>query len=148
MSAYPSVKLALAPSASAYSACFRPIISVRYVKIATSNIGAKKIKYEASKTDAKSPLFALVGKELKKFFTSAIYMLNSGIGLIFTVAVAVLALVKKPMLHEIALVLFGSLDYLAPALAIGLVFLSSMNMMSASALSLEGKNFWIIGEVM
>ena len=120
------------------------LISAKYIGLVTSNIGTKKIKYEATKSDAKSPLWALVGKELRKFFTSAIYMLNSGIGLIFTVAVAVIALVKSSMLHEVALTLFGSLDYLAPALAVAIVFLSSMNMMSASALSLEGKNLWII----
>ncbi len=123
------------------------IISARYIKLATSHIGSKKIKYEARKTDAKSPLWALTGKELKKFFTSAIYMLNSGIGLIFTVAIAVVILINKSMLIDIVSALFGSQDYLAPVLAIMLVFFSSMNMMSASALSLEGKNLWIIKTV-
>jgi ABC-2 type transport system permease protein len=87
---------------------------------------------------------ALTAKELRKFFTSAVYMLNSGIGLIFTVIIAVVILVKRAMLTELALTLFGSADFLAAPLAVVLVFLSSMNMMSASALSLEGKNLWIL----
>ena len=123
------------------------LISARYIKLAIGNVGTKKVKYTAEKTDAKSPLFALTAKELKKFFTSAVYMLNSGIGLIFTVVLSVFLLLKKSMLAEIAVMLFGSVDFLAPALAVALVLLSSMNTMSASALSLEGKNLWILKTV-
>ena len=124
-----------------------PLISIRYIRLATSNVGAKKIKYEAKKADAKSPLMALTGKELKKFFTSSVYILNSGIGLVFTVAIAVVALINADTVKELAYGLFGNSDYLAPALAMMLVFLSSMNMMSSSALSLEGKNLWILKTV-
>lgn len=120
------------------------IISSRYISILTSNIGAKKIKYEAKKINSKSPLWALCGKELKKFFTSANYMLNSGLGLVFTVAVSILALIKRADLEMISVTLFGNPDAIAPVLAIGLVILSSMNTMSASALSLEGKKLWIL----
>ena len=92
----------------------------------------------------RSPLFALTQKELRKFFTSAIYMLNAGIGLIFTLAISALAITKREMISQLALVLFGNPDSAAPVLAIALAVLSSMNMMSASALSLEGKSFWIL----
>ena len=141
----PLLTLALVCVGVAFVAYY--LISIRYIKLATSHIGSKKIKYEESKADAKSPISALTRKELRKFFTSPVYMLNSGIGLIFTVAIAAMALVNKSMLKDMALTLFGSTDYLAPAIAMVLVFLSSMNMMSASALSLEGKNLWIIKTV-
>ena len=123
------------------------LISLRYLKLATSNIGLKKIKYEAKRVDTKTPLSALCRKELRKFFTSSIYMLNSGIGLVFLVALSVYATVKREMLIELGTMLFGSADCLAPVAALALVFLSSMNMMSASALSLEGKNLWIIKSI-
>lgn len=120
------------------------LISIKYISLVTSNKGAKKIEYKAVGASVRSPLWALTSKELKKFFTSAIYMLNSGIGLVFTVAVAVIAVIKREMLREFSILLFGSVDYLAPIAAVALVFLSSMNMMSASALSLEGKKLWIL----
>lgn len=128
----------------AVSALTYLLISKKYMVLAISNVGTKKIKYKMVKSDARSPILALTAKELRKFFTSAVYMLNSGIGLIFTVIIAVVILVKRTMLTELALTLFGSADFLAAPLAVVLVFLSSMNMMSASALSLEGKNFWIL----
>ncbi len=120
------------------------LIARNYISMATNNRGAKKIKYEARKINVRSPLFALCKKELNKFFTSSMYMLNSGIGLVFTVILSVVAVINKPMLAEISTALFGGENYLAPALAIALVFLSSMNMMSASALSLEGKKLWVL----
>lgn len=141
----PLITVALVCVAFAFVAYY--LISIRYIRLATSNVGAKKIKYEAKKADAKSPLMALTGKELKKFFTSSVYILNSGIGLVFTVAIAVVALINADTVKELAYGLFGNSDYLAPALAMMLVFLSSMNMMSSSALSLEGKNLWILKTV-
>ena len=120
------------------------IISKNYIRLAISNKGAKKIKYKMEKTKRTGALFALCRKELRKFFTSSLYMLNSAIGLVFTVVLSVAALINADTLAEISKGIFGNENYIAPLLAIGLVFLSSMNMMSASSLSLEGKNFWII----
>jgi len=123
------------------------ILSKNYIRIATSNKGFKKIKYKAQKTDARSALSALCRKELRKFFTSSLYMLNSGLGLVFTVVLSVVALINADVLGEVSLGLFGNENAIASIFAAALVMLSTMNMMSASALSLEGRNLWIIKTV-
>lgn len=120
------------------------LISKNYIRLATDNRGAKKIRYKEREYSDRSALSALVRKELSKFVSSSTYMLNSGIGLVFSIALSVVALVNKNNILSFSAELFGSKDGVAPIMIAALALLSSMNMMSASALSLEGKNLWIL----
>ena len=120
------------------------IISKNYLKIATDNKGLKKLEYKAKRYEKSSALSALVKKEISRFLSSATYMLNAGIGLLFSIGLAVYAIFKRDMLSELALALLGTGEVVAPILAAGLVFMLSTSFISASALSLEGKSFWIL----
>lgn len=125
------------------------IIEKNYVKLATSGGNTKKA---AAKSDvrrgSRSPLSALVAKELGKFFSSSTYMLNSALGGIFAVVASVAALVEREELIALAAELLPAAEpvaVLAPVLSVLIVAISTVsNSMSASALSLEGKNLWIM----
>ncbi len=126
-----------------FSAIVYLIISKNYFSIATDNRGAKKVKYRERRYESKNSVFALTFKELRKFFSSTTYMLNSSLGIIFLVMLSVLAIAERDSL----LGFFAEMDLpdvLPVVLTGGIILASSTNMMSASALSLEGKNLWII----
>lgn len=121
-------------------------ISKHYIGIVTASHSSSNKKYKAVKSEKKSLTSALTRKELSRFFSSATYMLNGGIGLIFSLGISVFILIKKSMIFEIAesLELTSSpVELIAPIMISVLVMMQSMNMISASALSLEGKSFWI-----
>lgn len=119
------------------------VISLNYLKIITDNRGKKKVEYTEKTLERSGVLFALVKKELSRFFTSAAYMLNAGLGLVFEVVIGVLLVIKRADLIEVATIIFGDVDMLTPLMTCALIFFASMTMMSASALSLEGSSLWI-----
>ena len=123
------------------------LISRSYIKISTDNYSVKKAEYKGGYIKSKSLVRALTEKELKRFFSSANYMLNSALGLVFLVAVGIIAVVKKEsmsMLFSLLLPEIGiSVSGASAIMIMAIVCLSSLNMMSASALSLEGRCIWI-----
>ena len=121
------------------------IISKNYVKIITgSRRGAKK-KYKKEKLASGSVLTALIKKELSVFLSSSAYILNGASGILFNVILIFLAIFAgDTVIAELgALALFGE-DFIYVAVAALLSGMAFMNMISASALSLEGKYWWII----
>lgn len=119
------------------------LISKFYIRLVTMNKGAKKVKYVEKEHKSRSQLLALVEKELKKFVSSSTYMLNAGLGLIFAVVLSFVAAFNRNTIANFVNQMFPGMS-LAPIFIAALVLMSSMNMMSASALSLEGKNLWIL----
>ena len=91
-----------------------------------------------------SLLGSLVGKEFKRYFLTPIYVLNTIIGPIFiviaTVAICILGvsglenMMQMPLPTEFA---FGMLTVM-------FVMFTSLTMISASAISLEGKHLWVL----
>lgn len=122
-------------------------VSKSYIKIVTSSYTpGTTYKERAHKTH--SPLYSLIQKELAHFFSSAIYILNGGLGYIFTVALGVLALVRSGDLAVIAGELFSGysdpITALLPLLVCVIILTGSLSIISAASLSLEGKRLWIV----
>jgi ABC-2 type transport system permease protein len=126
------------------------VISKSYIKIVTDRKGEKRRVYKEEKLKSKGTLSALTYKELKRFFSSATYMINTGFGLIFGIILAVFALIKRDSLAEIIKMLSGEFalsspeDIICPIMIVALVFISGFTTISSCALSLEGENLWII----
>ena len=92
---------------------------------------------------------ALLRKEFKRFTSSALYMLNCGLGLILAVIAAVALLIKAdavrellPRVRQMGLPL-TNLDF-ALILALLTSVFCSMNVITAPSISLEGKSLWIL----
>lgn len=106
----------------------------KYAVVLRADTGAKTV----------SPLFALVQKELRRFTSSANYMLQCGIGLLFALAIAVFALVKQND-FTILTTSFGITLGQCTPIAISLLSMTlCMNYMGAVSLSLEGDAFWVV----
>lgn len=123
--------------------CLRVVIRFYFRTATEQNTGATLLHHEST-SRSRSPMLALVQKELRRFFASANYMLNCGIGLLMAPIAAVIALVKR----EDLLLLCSQLGIdLAKAAPIGIAVISlcvMMNFMSGVALSLEGNSFWVV----
>jgi ABC-2 type transport system permease protein len=134
--------LSLAAAAVSYY-----VISKSYIRIVTSEY-TPKVTYKEREARSRSQLSALIHKELSYFFSSTTYILNGGIGYLFAVALGVLFLVNSDLIGVFATVLFSEsadpTSNMIPILISALVFISSIGVISASSLSLEGKSLWIV----
>lgn len=115
----------------------------------TTSAGSRAGKKTGGKLEAKSAKVssALLRRELKRFTSSAIYMLNCGLGLILTVIAAVALLIKQADIRALLPMLstFGISQRDAALLAaVALSFLASMDVITAPSVSLEGKTLWIL----
>ncbi|MBP9988371.1 MAG: hypothetical protein KBT46_02620 [Ruminococcus sp.] len=124
------------------------ILSKSFINIVTSEKGQRKEEYkekEAKKTSVKN---ALLRKELKRFTSSATYMLNCGIGLFITLGISVFAIIRCDFIRTNLTAILNELPQLKallPVVATALVCLViSTNAISAPSLSLEGENLWIL----
>lgn len=119
------------------------LIARRYIAIITVNRGAKRSVYKASTAKKRSALIALSRKEFSRFTSSATYMINTAIGCVFEIAIAVFALVKRGEIMSVAKELPLGID-IAPVMIATLLVASSAITISSCALSLEGKSLWIL----
>ncbi len=124
------------------------ILSVSFIKLATTKRGMKKTLYKektAKKASAKTACFR---KELLYFKNTPVYMLNCGLGSLIMIVVAVLAAVKKDSIAEIFSVAEQiPLSSMPFVLGLGLCFMSSMNNITSVSISLEGKTLWLLKSV-
>jgi len=117
-------------------------ISRNFLRLVTREKSVKHA-YKEKKETQKSPFLSLCGKEFRRFASSAGYMLNASMGIIMTVVVTVLLFSKRdslPTLMETLELQSG----LYPVVLMLLVGIGSMTSISASSVSLEGKNLWLL----
>lgn len=127
-------------------ACFAAVYAVlskTFIKIATMRTASAKKKYVEKTAETVSPERALLRKESARFFSSATFMLNSGLGLIMMLIAAVLLVLYRKTIvsHEMYAVFAPILDFAAPIM---ICFVSAMTLVSAASISLEGNSLWIV----
>lgn len=121
------------------------IISRSYLRIATDQRGSARTEYRARTLRQRSAFAALTHKEFARFFSSPTYMLNAGFGLFLSVIATVFFLLRRDSLTALLQQTDIPFSVLLPALVCSAgVFFSAMNFQSAAAVSLEGKNLWIV----
>lgn len=121
--------------------CF--VLTKSFVRIATTNRGARKKVYRERGMKVGTVSSALLRKELWRFTGSPNYMLNCGLGIVFMLVAAVLLLIKGSGLGE-TLTKFLGTNGRAELLACAAVCLCvTMNDITAPSVSLEGKSLWL-----
>lgn len=121
------------------------VLSRSFFKMVTMQKGAAKVKYRERMVKRQSTDHALLVKELKRFTSSANYMLNCGLGILFMLIASVALLWKGRVLAEVLPMIYEGAEEIIPLiLAAALCVIVSMNDMSAPSVSLEGKNIWIL----
>ena len=122
------------------------VLDKTFIRIITTKKTANKVEYKGNKTKGASIGFALLKKELLRFFTSVSYILNAGIGTVMTVVIAVIMAVSADDFLTILTV--PELAWVENVIPVGAVivcaFLGSMSFVSAPSVSLDDRQMWIL----
>ena len=125
------------------------LLSKSFLKIVISGGKTKKVIFNGKISKQCSPEKAFFKKELRRYLSSANYMLNTSIGSIFMLLVSVAILIYAPTIREIIVSSADgdgtNLPRIMSVMALGIaMLLSANNFISAPSISLEGKTLWII----
>lgn len=121
------------------------IVGHKFNKINTSilsvrtNRKLKNMNYTSS-----SPLLGLYKKELRRYFSSPIYVLNTGVGMIMLSIASVASLFISDEVMESVLNIPDMEIFIGNYLPIAVSLFVVMVYTSACSISLEGNNLWII----
>lgn len=125
-------------------------LAVRFVAKTFLAMNSQMIQTSAGKKERaakeKSVFAACLGKEFKRFFASANYMLNTGLGFFFAVAAGIALLIGGGGLLEAlaAVEIFGAPGVKEGVLAIAVSAVTCiMDVISVPSISLEGKSLWV-----
>lgn len=137
---------ALAASAALLGTVFALIwllLDRTFLQTALASRSPAPARRQRERSAARSPRRALVGKELARFTSSSLYLLNCGLGLPLLLVAGVALLLKGEELPAL-LPQPGPLTALLPAACTGSVcLLVAMVTISAPSVSLEGSSLWL-----
>ena len=123
---------------------FIKAVSLKYGLLNTLSNTASKYSVRKGITKKKSPFVTLYQKELGRFFSSYMAVLNTGLGVIFLCVFSMFLLLNSTkQIGEYAGIddINNFLSTYAPIIIASMLSLSCP---AASAISLEGKNVWIL----
>lgn len=120
------------------------VLSRSFIKLATSEAKTKKIKYIEKPMDMKSINKALIIREFKHFTSNAMVMLNGAMGVVFTIVGAGALILYKDDIQMLIDAIPQISGYITPILCMVGIAMGSLNIISASLISLEGDRLWII----
>lgn len=135
--------LAFLAAAAAVTALMLWLLSRTFVAIATARRPVARARYRGRDIRTASVARALLNRELTRFFTCPIYLLNAGLGVLMTLVAGAAVLVKRELLAALAAQLRVG-DLLPFFACAGLCVLASTVMITAPSVSLEGKYLWVI----
>lgn len=118
------------------------IVKLLFKKINTLLMTARaRADFKLGELKTASPIKALYIRELKRYFSSSIYVLNTAIGIVMLTVMSVAGLFV-----DLDAMLGGeqALELLKNNLALCLVFFIMLSCTTMASISLEGKSFWII----
>ena len=119
------------------------LVSLNYLKSNNrSNRSEINKKFVLKDSDNKSPIKALIIKEMRRYFSSAIYVINTIMSPLMSIVFLVLLIIYKDQIPlEIDTIGFN----IIPVLFIGMfIFTLSLTSTTSSSISIEGKQFWIL----
>lgn len=119
------------------------ILSPFFLKITATKKGALRKKYNPEDNRERTIKGALFHKEIKRFFTNASYMLNTGMGLIVLFGGAIALIIEKESVFN----LITDFSYMKRHIGMYVIFIElffcAINVISAPSISLEGESLWI-----
>lgn len=102
---------------------------------------ARNTKFKKEKIIKRKPIISLVNKELKRYFSSPVYMFNTSFGLLLSLVVSIYLCIKGPSIFDKVLTSYGiSTDISLPLIFyFFILFVGAMTSITSSSISLEGK---------
>lgn len=124
------------------------VMARSFLRLASAAPSGKKTAYRRRSAKKRSARSALLRKELRRFTSSATYMLNAGLGLAFMPVAAIVLLIKCGWVRQALAPLpaeWPAVSTMLPVIAAGAICLaSSMNFISAPSVALEGRHIWLL----
>jgi len=122
------------------------LLSINFIKVATTKRGAKRVEYHEQAAVARSAVAALNRKEFAHFWSNPMLVTNMSIGSLMMLVCGVAAIIKHDMLLQMFAQLSEQLPNVTPTilLCLPLAFCAATNCASASLVSLEGRSLWIV----
>jgi ABC-2 type transport system permease protein len=118
------------------------LLSRSFIRIATSTARTKRVAYREKKARQRSAVAAFRQIEFRRLFSSTVYLLNVGIGILFLIAGGIFLLIKADMLRELG-ALLGGKDLIGAIVIATVTMMSSTFLMTSCSISMEGKTLWI-----
>ncbi len=132
----------IAPAAVVYA-----LLTASFVRITSTKKGAKKIEYREKTMRVSGTRKALLSKEFGHFLGSTTYMFNSGVGLIFLPLAAVYAFINREQLTLLVTGVDPGHSATGAAVCMIMCLISSLIIISAPTISIEGKNLWLMKSI-
>lgn len=122
---------------------FIAIIAKNYGRINSALLERKtKGNYVLQKTKSSGVFITLLKKELKRYFASSIYVMNTAVGILLqTMAIVYFSLQGNELLGAIPIDVSGLIGSLLPVFICVLIGMSST---TACSISMEGKQLWVM----
>jgi len=127
---------------------FISIINVCYISLRNRLLKENvKSDYEITVYKTKSPLISLYKKEIKKYFSNALYFINTSFGCIILIVLIIsMLLFNDSMISSFSEILSMNEIVLSNIYLIMSV-LCAISCTTNSSISLEGKSFWIMKSI-
>ncbi|MDO5844176.1 MAG: hypothetical protein Q4Q53_03400 [Methanocorpusculum sp.] len=123
-------------------AVFTAIVQWKFTAVCSAlNTSASKKDYVMHELSKTSQLKALYIKEFRRYLASNIYVMNTSIGYVLMVILSVMILIFGA---EKINGLFGIDRFIETAVPVVLAFMCAFSSTTASAISMEGKQWWIV----
>lgn len=106
--------------------------------------GRARSNYRVTSLKVSSAISALYRRELRRYFSSPLYVLNTGIGMVITLLIGVSLLFFKPEQLEQMLEIPGFANILGTFAPLVLSTTVCLSCTTASSVSLEGASLWIV----
>ncbi len=124
---------------------FIKVLSLQYKKINTAILSFQaKSNYKLQEMKMSSTRKALYKKEIKRFFSSYAYVLNIGMGAVMASVMTLSVFILQPATLEKALEVTNLEPLLSKVISFAFSMVLCMSCTTSVALSLEGKNLWIL----
>ncbi len=118
------------------------ILSRGFLAVTTRRPSAKKAVYRERELKVGTAAGAMLRKELSRFASNGMYILNAALGTILTLAAAVALLIYRETLIMVLAILPEG--WMAAFIVIALCFLCATDVISAPSISLEGRTLWLL----
>lgn len=119
-------------------------LSKTFLHLGTANRGGRQKKARKHAYAVRSVGRALFGKEALRFRSSAIYLLNCGLGSLFLLIAACVLPWKGGQILSLTQMVPTWQSILPLLTAAAICMIASMNIVTAPSVSLEGKSIWIL----
>ena len=121
------------------------VISHSFIKTALSTGRSGRSVYKEKKAHVRTVGSALLAREGKRLTSSATYMLNCALGVLFIPLLTVFIAVKGTDILSVLDILMEEVSVSPVILLIGMVIMAgSMTMTAEPAVSMEGKSLWLV----